>query len=199
MLAAVLLFLGGLGGCSWNVAPPPPPQRPMDVYLADYGRHTSIILPTGDGDLVEYAFGDWRHFALAQKQWYVGLQALFCSRGASLERRAVKSPGADDLLRQRLRAVQLVRFQAEPEKVAALAARLQTRYDRHADTAIFSERDDAYYARDDVHYSLWHNCNAETAQWLRELGCKVDGWPVVSNFRLKEPQSPQRMKPWDRE
>ena len=44
-----------------------PPQQslkePVTVYVADYGVHSSLLLPTGDGRFVEYAFGDWGYAA----------------------------------------------------------------------------------------------------------------------------------------
>ena len=47
-----------VGGCAATVIPREPAIDPVPVYLADYGIHSSLFLPTPDGRYVEYAFGD---------------------------------------------------------------------------------------------------------------------------------------------
>jgi hypothetical protein len=54
------------GGCTTTIVPPRAPADPVSVYVTDYGRHSSILLPDPRGHLTEYAFGDWNWFALRQ-------------------------------------------------------------------------------------------------------------------------------------
>ena len=70
------MVLLSLTGCSWTVRPPAHPSSPVNVYLTDYGRHTSLILPTPDNRLAEYAFGDWDFFALGHAGFLNGIRAL---------------------------------------------------------------------------------------------------------------------------
>ena len=44
-----------------------------------------------------------------------------------------------------------------------------------------------WFAPDDEHYSLLHNCNHETASWLRALGCTIRGPAMFSNFKFAPP------------
>src|SRR5689334_13559900 len=63
-----LLFLIGPalagGGCGGTITPPRAVRDPVPVYVADYGRHATLLLPVEDGGLEEFAFGDWRWLAM---------------------------------------------------------------------------------------------------------------------------------------
>jgi hypothetical protein len=39
-------------------------------------------------------------------------------------------------------------------------------------------------SRDPARYHVFRNSNHATAEWLRELGCDVRGFPLLSNFRV---------------
>jgi hypothetical protein len=41
-----------------------------------------------------------------------------------------------------------------------------------------------YYVKDSEHYSVANNCNHLTARCLREMGCEVHGFVVLSNFTV---------------
>ena len=74
---AMVAVLAALSlGCATRVVPPRAIVSPVTVYIADYGRHSSLILPTDTGCLAEYAYGDWRFYALNQYRWYWGMTAL---------------------------------------------------------------------------------------------------------------------------
>src|SRR3954451_19457334 len=93
---AVLLLLWLGGGCAIKIVPPSNPANPVAVYITDYGRHSSILLPMGDGHLMEYSYGDWEFYALNQYKWYIGASKLFFSDGSGLGRRILAHPGDDE-------------------------------------------------------------------------------------------------------
>src|ERR1700722_10035619 len=82
-----LIFIPLIGGCG-TVHPPTNPTDPIPVYLADYGVHSSVILPTEKGKFVEYVFGDWG-FAVENHDWFIPdvPRALFFSTQAGFGRR----------------------------------------------------------------------------------------------------------------
>jgi hypothetical protein len=43
-----------------------------------------------------------------------------------------------------------------------------------------------YFVKDSEPYGVGHNCNHFTAEWLERLGCRIEGSPVTSRFKLKE-------------
>ena len=63
------------------------------------GRHASLLLPAGDGRLVEYALGDWDFMALNRKDAWHTVQALFWSPQSALSRRFVSVSQAPTLER----------------------------------------------------------------------------------------------------
>ena len=82
---AVLL----LAACTTTVTPPPAPRFPVTVYVADYGRHASLLVPRPGGELVEFAYGEWKWFALGQKSMWRSPAALFWPTAATLGRRSL--------------------------------------------------------------------------------------------------------------
>ena len=67
VLIVVLSTFGPLCGCVTRVRMPVRPVEPVDVFLVDYGRHSSLLLPDdGDKGLIEFTYGDWRWFALGK-------------------------------------------------------------------------------------------------------------------------------------
>lgn len=45
------------------------PIDPITIYITDFGYHSRLILPTRQGRLLQYAYGDWDYFALNQQNW----------------------------------------------------------------------------------------------------------------------------------
>jgi hypothetical protein len=89
--ALLLLALSSFaGGCSQTIRPPRHLADPVTVYVADYGYHSSLLLP-GDteGEYVEYAFGDWSYMALGRYGVCGVLSAVFVSPQAALGRRTL--------------------------------------------------------------------------------------------------------------
>jgi len=180
----VLSLVALLGGCATTVVPPSNPANPVAVYITDYGRHSSILLPMGDGHLMEYSYGDWEFYALNQYKWYIGASKLFFSEGSGLGRRILAHPGDDEALHKMLGCKRLMRVDIEQSRVCELLEELDQRYSAKIETMVYNDYGHSYFVKDESHYWLFHTCNAMTGQWLEKLGCKVSGLPVVSNFEV---------------
>jgi hypothetical protein len=195
----VLLLVTAGAGCSATIVPPAKVSDPVDVFVADYGRHSSLLLPTPVDQVMnytEYAFGDWRWFAEGDTQWTVAVTAMVHSRQATLGRRQVTRPDAnapDDEIRF-ARAVEcdkLIRIRCSRESVTKLSRELDERFVRAAQPpgiVIHSDYSELDHVKDGEGYWALHNCNHVTAEWLRQLGCDVRGAPMLSHYKL----SPQK-------
>src|SRR6266487_4116061 len=130
------LWLVGLvvlvGGCATRVVPPANPVNPVAVYITDYGRHSSILLPMGDGHLMEYSYGDWEFYALNKYKWYIGASKLFFSDGSGLRR-----------------------VDIEQSKVSDLLEELDRRYSAKIETMIYNDYGHNYFVKDESHYWLF--------------------------------------------
>lgn len=192
LLKRANLWLVGLlvlaGGCATRIIPPANPSNPVAVYVTDYGRHSSILLPMGDGHLMEYSYGDWEFYALNKYKWYIGATKLILSDGSGLGRRILPNPGDDAALQKMLNSKRLLRVEIEQNKVMDLLSELDQRFSARIETMIYNDYLHGYFVKDESHYWLFHTCNAMTAQWLEKLGCKVSGLAVISDFQIEKPQ-----------
>jgi len=180
-----------MGGCATRIVPPSNPVNPVAVYVTDYGRHSSILLPMGDGHLMEYSYGDWEFYALNKYKWYIGATKLFISDGSGLGRRILPNPGDDQALQKMINCKRLLRVETEQTRVMELLAELDQRYCAKIETMVYNDYGHSYFVKDESHYWLFHTCNAMTAQWLEKLGCKVSGLAVISNFELDKAKTEQ--------
>ncbi len=183
-ITALLLVL--LVGCTTHVIPPAHPVDPVTVYLTDYGRHSSLLLPDPRGGFDEYAFGDWEFFALGDTRWWVAVRAILHSPQATLGRRHVEVDPQKLQIKAAGPPERTLPFEAPRAKVDALAAELDARFRRDGDSPLFSSYSKLYHVRDPGNYWGLHNCNHVTAEWLRELGCCTEGPAIFSKFVITE-------------
>src|SRR5687768_934311 len=136
----VVALVGLLGsGCATKIVPPEKPVSPVTVYVSDYGRHSSLLLPTSGGQLMEYAFGDWDYYALKKYRWYIGATALVASDGAGLGRRVLADPGRSDALRAYLKSERVLAVEVEQERVAELVEELELRFARNVGGVVYND------------------------------------------------------------
>jgi hypothetical protein len=186
ILCISLLLLSA--GCTTTVIPPPHPQDPVTVYLTDYGRHASILIPTSEDTYTEYAFGDWEFFALGHTRWWVGVRAAVHSPQATLGRREIELPEDDKTLRRQLRCARLMKFEASRARVEVLAINLDRSFRISSTRPTHSKYSDLEHVYDTGNYWGFHNCNHVTAEWLRQLGCEVKGPAILSTFVVQTPE-----------
>ena len=189
------LLLIMLTGCAWTVKPPAKVSDPVSVYLTDYGRHTSLIMPLSDDHLIEYAVGDWDWFAVNQNDSWSAVRAVTFSRGATLGRRLfVKTDNLHELKRLS-GADRLVELRVDGHRVRKLTDLLDRQYTARMDTWHFNPLTHLDHVRSDRPYWGLNNCNNYTAAWLRQLNCNVSGWTILSNFKLSSPPPASSTQP----
>ncbi len=186
----LLLLLLLIPGCATYVYPPVAPKNPTTIYLCDYGIHSSLLLPTGDGKFVEYVYGDWDYAALNETDPVHTLKALTISWEPALGRRFLKPPPGQEVPQPPNRPNAIEPLILDGDLVKQQVQRLDQRYHERIDTAYVNEFPNYYFTFvvDDQRYSLLHNCNTLTGENLRNMGCYVAGYPILSNFIVMPPR-----------
>ena len=183
--AALSLFLLLTGGCATTVYPRARPASPTAVYLLDYGIHSSLLMPAGDGWYVEYAFGDWNYAALNHTWPNDALGALLISYQSTLGRRFVELAPGELAPHPRHPAPQNMQaIYASAADVQRVVDELDARYRQDAAQVLHNPDNDTDYVKDPEHYSIANNCNHLTARCLREIGCDIRGLVLLSNFSV---------------
>lgn len=182
-------ILGLLAALPWTVAAPSSPvQDPVVAYVTDYGRHTRLALQIDEGRVLEYAFGDWRYFAVGERTLWRGTIALVLPTQATLGRRVLPLVEDGDTFAEVAGAERSILLKIEKGKADDLLRELDARYQAKLAGAIAPADSDFTFVGHDASYHMLHNSNHETAAWLRILGYEIRGAPILSNFRFQIPQ-----------
>ncbi|MDX1631369.1 MAG: hypothetical protein R3234_05890 [Thermoanaerobaculia bacterium] len=174
-----------LAGCSNLVRPPETQGDPAEVLLLDHGRHASLGLPR-DAEIVRYAYGDWRWFALGRRGIREVVRILSGGTEAGLGREIRPDPGDRSSLRRRLRVPvqQAFSITVPRSRVASLTRELEELYRQRLETAVVNPDYGLTFVRHPEGYGLMHNSNHQVAAWLRALGCEVDVRTPFSRWRI---------------
>jgi hypothetical protein len=170
-----------------TIIPPADAAVPATVYVMNQDYHSRLILPTQDGGLVQYAYGDWQYFALYQQTVRTALAALLVPTQGAFGRR--EYPSLRDLQQATttLYNGSLLSFTVSSTKAAQLLEALNARFDQNVDTAIVNSLNRMTFVQDSQDYTLVHNSNHEVVAWLEALGCQVEGFVMWAGFRVQEP------------
>ena len=193
-LVLQIILIGGitlaglaLSSCTTSLTPPADPVDPVAVYIVDYGRHTSLLLPREEDEgLIEYAYGEWGWFALDRSQWHDVFRTLLWPTRGALGRWEWDLPRDVESIRAAILCEDVLEIIVASERERALLRRLDARYTRHADTLHYQPLYQLDFVHDEDEYHLFHNCNHELAQWLLELDCEVHGWAMFADFIVHE-------------
>lgn len=178
------LLTTALCGCTYQVRPPIDPRDPVSVFIADYGFHSTLLLPRADGSVVEYAYGEREWFARNHEEWFRVAPVLLWPTPAVLGRRELAAPPRYDALREHIRPEALHEVPVERSAAARLARKLDADFDSRRAEAIENRRLGMTFVPYDPPYSLLSHCNMFVAQWLREMGCEVTGLAAIADYRV---------------
>ena len=179
----------GLQACTTTVVPPANVAEPARIGVLDHGNHASLVLEVADGRTVQYAYGEWRWYAMEQTGVIQGLAAVLWPTRAALGRKRLPvrlSPAsvADQI---RVPVEDAVYLMVEAEDVARLVGRLDRMFEEHSEARVVSGLRDLEFVPHPEPYWIGHNSNRVLAGWLEELGCRVEGPTILSDWRLADP------------
>lgn len=166
------------------IIPPPKPFQPVTVYIIDQGLHSRLVLPDGDTKLIQYAYGDWRYFALNQQNLGSGIAALLIPTQGTLGKREYQNVAE---MKQTLNSnYSLLSFSVARLDAIRLKQSLDQRFNQNIATQIFNPRNQMYFVQDDLDYTLYHNSNHELVVWLKKLDCRIEGFVLLADFQLSD-------------
>lgn len=200
VIAGLLVLVAMLAdGCGMTITPPTGISDTVEVYVADHGIHTSLVLPREDGSLTEYSFSRFDWAALDQDQWYRSLPAIIVPGPGTIGIRNFPGPSTPanilhqfELANNQPPVKSLHAVPVSEARCRELLAHLDQRWASQSGTEVFNVKRGMRFVKDSESYSLMHNCNTEVAIWLRELGCRVDGAAMVAEVSVKStPAAPK--------
>lgn len=185
-LAFAVVLLALPQACTNTIVPPASPADPVAVFLLDHGRTPSLVVPTDDGGMVRYAYGDWDYYALRQNDLWHGTLALFWPTQGALGRMELPGPPTSEAVRAQagVGIEHLYRIEVERGAARQLQQHLDDIFHQHLDTLVCNEP----YRLDFVHHPkrytyLW-NSNHAVANWLEQMGVRVRGLAFASKWRV---------------
>lgn len=165
--------------CTSTVTPPPAVRDPVTVFLLREALHTGIVLPglQAADPYVEFGFGDWAWFALAEDAWYDAFATVLWPTHGTLGRREFPAWSASAMADAAPWA-ELQPMLIERERATTLRARLQQAFDAGIERRV--RRPELRFEFVPFARSYWFadNCADLAAEWLVALGCEVTWRPV---------------------
>ncbi len=141
---------------SATIVPPANPVEPITIYVIDYGWHSRLVLPTDKGELIQYAYGDWKYFALNQQDLKSGAAALFLPTQGTLGRRKFSNiVELQQIIQQQ--DYTLLSLEVALAKVTQLLKLLDERFNRNISTSIENSQTGLTLVKDDQEYILLQN------------------------------------------
>ena len=178
-----------LPGCTTTVFPPDQVAEPAQVGILDHGRHATLILEVPEGGMLLYGYGDWTWYALRQTGAVEGSSAVLWPTQAALGRRRLPGPFSPEAVS---RAVEVpiedaLYLTVEAAEVRRLVDRLERIFRENIASRVYNPSYDLEFVHHPEPYWILHNSNQVVADWLRELGCRVEGPAVLSDWRRGTP------------
>ena len=176
-------------GCvTTTLHPPGDLEEPRTVFLVDHGRHSSLVVSRSDGDLVRYAYGDWRYYADQDTSLASGAAALLWPTPATLARAQLDGPADVDVLRGQLRVgiQDIYVFEVAGSDADRVVDKLDALH-------LEGKKDHQYVAAYDMTfaphpdpYTVLNNSASVLAGWLESMGVEVEGPALVASWRVAD-------------
>jgi hypothetical protein len=194
VLIALLLMTPAIGGCVRTVSGPQGVLDPVPVLVLEHGLSSSLVLPLDDqqNQVIRYAYGDYRYYALARRNAPNALAALFLPTDAALGRRVLPGPmdPAHIMTGVNIEIREVHMLMVERQRAAELVAHLEQMYRQGANPEVDSSYADLTFVRHPRQYWAANNSNRAMLEWLTKLGCQVEGWSPTGNWRIKSSPEP---------
>ncbi len=193
MVCVISLLIAGatvFTGCTNSITLPriQSSQSSINIALLDYGRHSSLVLPASDdGGAIEFAYGEWEWYALQRDSMLRILPTLAIPTQGTIGQNRWDQGDAQWVgeTKHELGETEAIYIiTVESHLAESLVTQLQDRYNRNAESARISESYGLTFVPDERAYWLFHNCNHEVVDWLRQLGCTIKGNGIYSDFKI---------------
>jgi hypothetical protein len=187
ILTSIAVIIGAWIASPALILPPVQPDNPIFVRITEHGLHSRLVLPLSQGRLIQYAYGDWKYYALGQQDWENTIAAILIPTQGALGRRMFDSLSEFQQTSQQEGAT-ILSVAVASAKVNQLLQALNQRFDRQLSTYAENPHTGLTLVRDDQDYTIFHNSNHELVEWLQALDCRVRGFVLWANFRQKLPK-----------
>lgn len=186
MRALQILLLFCIIACSTTIRPPE--GGSTLVALVDHGRHATLLIQAEKEVMVRYAFGDWRFYAEARPGIFNGLRALFWPTQAALGRKELQGPFTRAYIIPQLRdgVSEMFIFRVKEEKARKLRARLDKIFYENKNTFRVNHEYGLDFVYFPSNYWAFNNSNQKMGSWLKELGAKVEGMAIFSDWAVEQ-------------
>ncbi|MFP5387437.1 MAG: hypothetical protein ACLGHN_15270 [Bacteriovoracia bacterium] len=182
-----ILLLLSLFSCTTTIVCPKP-NNGVSVSIIDHGRHASLLMQANQDEMVRYAYGDWKYFALRETGLWSGARALLWPTQAGLGRKVLKGNIEDVSPQGPLNEVveEVLTFKVEKKRADRFREEMEKIYWDN----IKSKYDNEVYGLEFVHhpepYSLASNSNLVLVQWLERLGCEGSDMTFLSKWEVQQ-------------
>lgn len=176
-----------VSACAATIVPPAVVGDPAKAAVIDHGRHSSLLLERPGGSMVRYAYGEWDWYALGKTGPARAVAALFLPSEAALGRKRLPGPLSPVTARQQVLEgfEEILVLEVEAERAERLARRLDALFQAGMDRMLHHPGFDLDFVPIPASYWLGSNSNQVTAEWLEELGCRVEGGSIFSVWRME--------------
>ena len=170
-------------GCAWRVVPPEV-RDGVPVFLSQYAWHTRLALPDGTAAFHEYGFGEWNFYGLEKEGFFSGLRAVTGLGKGAMSRRRLPYTLSESEFARAGGSNRSVLLYVERGLAEGLRGELEHRWQSNANSRVVRAWDGIPVSRDRAAYYLFANSNHAVANWLRRLGCQVNGNTLTSRFQV---------------
>lgn len=175
-----------LAACATTVFPPQPVADPAQIGILDHGWTASLIMEIPDRGMLRYAYGDWNWYALGQTGPAEASSAMLWPSEAALGRMELPGPFSPTAVSREVRVSieQALYLIVDARDVRRLVDRLDRIFDENRARSVYNEAPHLVFVPHPEPYSMFHNSNHMVAAWLEQLGCRLDGITLFSNWKL---------------
>jgi hypothetical protein len=189
LLAVIPLLAWALVSWPTVVTPQAALSDPVEVFIVDHGRTTSLVVPASDGLLLRYAYGDWNWYALGKHGVREGIAALLWPTPAALGRGLLTGPAtADGISRQVPEPEEILSVRVERARLRGFVTRMEALYDSRRAAQVSNPDVGLSFVPHPHAYSALCNSNQAVASWLRELGSTTRGPSIGANWQVSTPR-----------
>jgi len=184
MSISLAMFISGCQTTSLH--PPEDPAEPRAVFVIDHGRHSSLVISRLDGELIRYAYGDWRYYADQDTSLASGAAALLWPTAATLARAELSGPAEVEVLRGQLRVgvEEILVFDVAGHHADRVAEELDALHLQGESDHQYVPAYDMTFAPHPTPYTWANNSASVLAGWLEELGIEVSGPRLFASWRV---------------